>query len=97
MATMRKRADKSLPPGEEPGGVEQAGAAKERGGAKIAKARKQTSADNPPPARKRKPKAFDEQLIRERAYAIWVAEGRPDGRDLEHWLKARVEIEREAA
>jgi hypothetical protein len=29
--------------------------------------------------------------IRTRAYAIWEAEGRPDGRDLDHWLKAEAE------
>ena len=29
-----------------------------------------------------------EQLIRERAYALWQEEGRPDGRAEEHWLMA---------
>ncbi len=33
-----------------------------------------------------------EQAIRERAYAIWEEEGRPDGKDLEHWLRAEAEI-----
>ena len=33
--------------------------------------------------------------IKERAYLIWVDEGRPDGRDLDHWLRARWELERE--
>jgi hypothetical protein len=33
-----------------------------------------------------------EQAIRERAYAIWEEEGRPDGRDREHWLRAEAEI-----
>ena len=33
-----------------------------------------------------------EQAIRERAYAIWVEEGRADGKDLEHWLRAEAEI-----
>jgi hypothetical protein len=28
----------------------------------------------------------------ERAYAIWEAEGRPHGCDLDHWLKAEAEI-----
>lgn len=32
-----------------------------------------------------------------RAYQIWVEEGRPHGRDLEHWLQARREIEVEAS
>jgi hypothetical protein len=33
-----------------------------------------------------------EQRIRDRAYAIWEAEGYPDGKDLEHWLRAEAEI-----
>jgi hypothetical protein len=34
-----------------------------------------------------------EQAIRERAYAIWEEEGRLEGRDLDHWLRAKAEIE----
>jgi hypothetical protein len=30
-----------------------------------------------------------EERIRVLAYAIWEAEGRPDGKHLEHWLQAR--------
>ncbi len=30
--------------------------------------------------------------IRERAYAIWEREGRPHGRDREHWRQAEAEI-----
>jgi len=33
-----------------------------------------------------------EQAIRERAYATWEEEGRPDGRDLDHWRRAEQEI-----
>jgi len=33
-----------------------------------------------------------EVVVRERAYAIWEREGRPDGRSLAHWLKAEAEI-----
>jgi hypothetical protein len=33
-----------------------------------------------------------EQAIRERAYQIWEAEGRPDGKDLDHWLRAEAEV-----
>ena len=33
-----------------------------------------------------------EQAVRERAYAIWEQEGRPDGKDLDHWLRAEAEI-----
>jgi hypothetical protein len=34
-----------------------------------------------------------EQAIRERAYAIWEEEGRPEGRHLDHWLAAEAEID----
>jgi hypothetical protein len=39
---------------------------------------------------------IDDDLIRERAYAIWIAEGRPDGREHAHWLRARYELQLEA-
>lgn len=38
-----------------------------------------------------------EELIRKRAYRIWEEEGRPTGKDKEHWERARAEIEEEAA
>ena len=38
----------------------------------------------------------DDDLIRERAYGIWIAEGRPHGRDLAHWQRARHELLRQA-
>ena len=31
--------------------------------------------------------------IEERAYAIWENEGKPHGRDVEHWLRAKAEAE----
>jgi hypothetical protein len=31
-----------------------------------------------------------ESQTRESAYAIWEAEGRPEGRDVEHWLAAEA-------
>ena len=34
------------------------------------------------------------QRIAELAYAIWEREGRPQGRALEHWLRAQVELNR---
>ena len=37
-----------------------------------------------------------EQAIRERAYAIWEEEGRPEARHLDHWLRAEAEINRAA-
>ena len=33
-----------------------------------------------------------EEAIRRRAYDIWEAEGRPEGRDADHWHRARTEI-----
>ena len=36
-----------------------------------------------------------EQRIRERAYQIWIDEGRPNGRDKEHWELAKVAIAHE--
>jgi hypothetical protein len=39
---------------------------------------------------------MDERLIRERAYGIWIEEGRPHGRDLAHWQRARHELQRDA-
>jgi hypothetical protein len=38
----------------------------------------------------------DDKAISERAYHIWEAEGRPQGRDREHWERASREIEAEA-
>jgi len=35
---------------------------------------------------------WQEHRIRELAYAIWEQEGRPDGKDLAHWLCAEAEI-----
>ncbi|MBE1161514.1 DUF2934 domain-containing protein [Dyella sp. 7MK23] len=41
----------------------------------------------------------DRARISALAHAMWESEGRPDGRDLEHWLKAEklVDAQREAA
>ncbi len=33
-----------------------------------------------------------DQTIRDAAYAIWEAEGRPEGRDTQHWLQAEKQI-----
>ena len=40
--------------------------------------------------------APDEDRVRERAYGIWIAEGRPHGRELAHWQRAHHELQREA-
>lgn len=34
----------------------------------------------------------DRELIRLRAYEIWIREGQPEGRELEHWMQARREL-----
>lgn len=36
--------------------------------------------------------AHEETWIRERAYAIWEQEGRPAGRERQHWHQAACEI-----
>ena len=33
-----------------------------------------------------------EERVRQRAYEIWLDEGRPDGRDKEHWQRAVAEV-----
>jgi hypothetical protein len=38
----------------------------------------------------------DERRIRERAYCIWIEEGRPDGHELAHWRRASQELQGEA-
>ena len=45
----------------------------------------------------RESSALDDERIRERAYTIWIEEGQPHGRDLEHWLRARNELDQRAA
>lgn len=44
-------------------------------------------------AKKRIPAAGIVQVgrIEERAYAIWESEGKPHGREVEHWLRAEAE------
>lgn len=37
-----------------------------------------------------------EDDVRERAHQIWVAEGMPEGREVDNWMRARRELEREA-
>ncbi|HUC69055.1 MAG TPA: DUF2934 domain-containing protein [Stellaceae bacterium] len=38
-----------------------------------------------------------EERIRERAYQIWEREGKPHGRDAEHWQQAVSEVDAEVA
>lgn len=35
---------------------------------------------------------LNEQSVRERAYFIWEREGKPHGRDCEHWTRAEREL-----
>jgi hypothetical protein len=39
-----------------------------------------------------KPKV-DEDHIRRRAHLIWIEDGKPEGRAMDHWLRARWELE----
>jgi hypothetical protein len=34
-----------------------------------------------------------DELIRLRAYEIWIQEGQPEGKEEEHWRRARRDIE----
>ncbi len=34
----------------------------------------------------------DEHAIRERAHEIWLQEGMPEGREIEHWMRARRDL-----
>lgn len=40
---------------------------------------------------------ISEDRIRERSHQIWLREGRPDGRALDHWLLAEAELKVEQA
>jgi len=33
-----------------------------------------------------------EHAVRERAYAIWERDGRPEGKNLDHWFQAETEM-----
>lgn len=33
-----------------------------------------------------------EHAIQKRSYEIWERENRPDGKDLEHWFRAKAEL-----
>lgn len=38
-----------------------------------------------------------EERIRERAYSLWIEQGQPEGRDLEHWMEAERNVGGEEA
>jgi Protein of unknown function (DUF2934) len=68
-------------------GIEQDRDAKADTAEKAGSPGKLSSADNP----------LDEERIRALAYSIWMEEGQPEGRELDHWMRARGELERKAA
>ncbi|HEX3429634.1 MAG TPA: DUF2934 domain-containing protein [Rhizomicrobium sp.] len=37
-----------------------------------------------------------EHEIRTRSYLLWEAEGRPQGRDMEFWFRAKIQLEEES-
>jgi hypothetical protein len=41
------------------------------------------------------PELVDDHAIREAAYYIWESDGRPEGRALIHWLRAKARIQRD--
>jgi hypothetical protein len=43
-----------------------------------------------------RPSPITEERIRERAYRLWIEEGQPQGKDAEHWEKARELLALEA-
>ena len=43
------------------------------------------------------PEKTIEDRVRDRAYALWEKDGRPDGRSDEYWQQARSEAEAEEA
>lgn len=43
-----------------------------------------------------RPTHITEERIRERAYRLWLEEGQPQGKDAEHWEKARKLLALEA-
>jgi Protein of unknown function (DUF2934) len=34
-----------------------------------------------------------EEAVRWRSYEIWVREGQPEGKSLDHWLRAKAELQ----
>jgi Protein of unknown function (DUF2934) len=58
--------------------------------------KKSPTGEHSPAVERSAPAPIEEVRIRERAHRIWNEEGRPEGRDVEHWERARKEIEREA-
>jgi hypothetical protein len=36
--------------------------------------------------------AVPHQVVAERAYSIWLAHGRPEGRDYDHWVQAERQL-----
>lgn len=41
--------------------------------------------------------AICKEEVQQRSYLIWESEGRPGGRELDHWLQAEAELAKEQA
>jgi hypothetical protein len=65
----------------------------------MAKARNQTTVTTPPtaprPSGDTTAATLDRERIAHRAYELFMARGGADGQDLEDWLEAERELERE--
>jgi len=38
-----------------------------------------------------------DEVVRARAYQIWESEGRPSGKDFDHWTRSEMELRPESA
>lgn len=59
---------------------------------KAPKAAKAAKATPSKPAKAPEPKCPTPEEIGARAHQIWVDEGRPEGKSVEHWLRAEREL-----
>jgi len=50
---------------------------------------------DPPPSKTPTPEGPTHPEVAQRAYAIWLQEGRPDGQSVDHWLMAELLCEEE--
>ena len=62
-----------------------------------AKTTEQKTELSPPQRRQRETLIITHDDIALRAWEIWIAEGCPDGKHLEHWLQAELQLSQEQA